>query len=68
MARDDWRENFSCNAADLLAIIRWAEGLTDEQFKHLLLACFKRAPHSSRINTATVEHVLYLRRHLTEEA
>lgn len=48
-----WREHFTNNAADLLQVYRWAEGMTDEEFKHLLLVCFKRS-RAAKVNTRTV--------------
>lgn len=53
-----WRESFSSNAADLLQIYRWADEMTDEEFKHLLLVIFKRSltrKHKAlKINERTV--------------
>ena len=60
---DAWRQHFSREAGDLLQIIRWAEQLTPEEFRALLLCCFRRS-RASRINERTVLRVLALRRQL----
>lgn len=57
MNAETWRESFSKNAADLLQIYRWADGMTDEEFKHLLMVIFKRQLQRSKgikINERTV--------------
>lgn len=55
---NDWRDNFTNNAADLIQIHRWIGG--DEVAKLIIVECFKRRPTGeARINSATVERVLY---------
>jgi hypothetical protein len=58
---DTWREHFSTNAADLLAIIRWSEGLEPTEFQALLMCCFKVKGRGMKLNTRTVEQVLEAR-------
>lgn len=61
MNASNWRDSFSSNAADLLQIYRWADGMTDEEFKHLLLVVFKynlRRGGSGKINSRTVGRIL----------
>lgn len=66
-ASTTWRDSFSNNAADLLQIYRWADGMTDEEFKYLLLVCFKRSPKSGKINERTVLWALDARERVKTE-
>ncbi len=68
--KNAWREHFSANAADLIAIVRWAEGWTDEMFKHFLLLSFMyqgRRHREGKINAPTVERLLQARLELARE-
>ena len=71
MTKDAWRDSFSRNAADLLAIYRWADGMTDEEFQHLLMFIFKRwakrGARSEKINQHSVEFALAAREQVKAE-
>lgn len=54
--RPTWRDHFSTNAGDLIAIHQWLGG--DALAQRILLEAFKRRPRSERINEATVCAVL----------
>jgi len=64
-----WRESFTNNAADLLQIYRWADAMTDEEFKHLLLVIFKRSikRKALKINERTVQWALAAREQVKTE-
>lgn len=49
---DTWRQHFSVNAGDLIALRRWLYGAADAQA--LMLRCFARRPHSGRISEPIV--------------
>ena len=51
-----WRNHFSENAGDLIAIHQWIAG--DAIAQRIILEAFKRRPHSGRINETTVLAVL----------
>lgn len=53
---DPWRNHFSDNAADLIAIHRWICG--PEIAQQIIIRSFKRRPSSGKINQHTVECVL----------
>lgn len=52
-----WRNGFSVNAADVLQIFRWSNGLTDETFARLLLVFADRS-RGERVSVRRVERVL----------
>ncbi len=55
--QDAWRNGFSANAADLLQIVRWAAGWSNETFKQVLVIVGRRTK-GERANLQTVDRVL----------
>lgn len=53
---EPWRQHFSRNAGDLIAIHRWLCGPAIAQ--RIMLACFARSPRATRVNEQTVCAVL----------